>query len=103
MQATPRTHHDTAEALISAALRLRSPRWPSRRLPTALARMLPDPTRSAEAAERYLHADLERLSPSARRFEALKLRTALAELDRAEDAPEWAVERLVLLSERSAA
>jgi hypothetical protein len=63
------------------------------KVPLPLRRLLPDPLRSLEQWQRFVHHDIDELSPAARNAEAFRLRVAIAQADEA-FVPQWPLERV---------
>ena len=61
-----------------------------------LRSLLPRPTESLEAWQRFTHQDVDSLSVSERQAESFRLRVSLAAVP-AEDAPLWVLDRLARL------
>ena len=93
-QAPSTTDFGVESSLDLGVLSLRSPRFPARRLPGSVQRVLPQPFQSLEEWRRYELADLDELTATEREFEACQLRLALAVLRDYDDVPTWLLRRL---------
>ena len=67
-----------------------------RRAPLPLRKLLPEPLRSLEEWERFVHADIAGMQPAIRSAEAFRLRIAIAQTDE-ECVPLWPLERVARL------
>jgi hypothetical protein len=83
---------------VDALLTLRDPSRPTRQLPPELGRLVPDPLKSFEDLERFLHLDLVGKTPAARGWEASRIRTAAALVADSECIPIWLLDRLQRLA-----
>jgi hypothetical protein len=79
---------------------LRRPDRPASRVRGPLATLLPAPTTTLEAWERYVHADLPALTDAEARHELEQLRVAVALVGDLDAVPLWARDRVWRLAER---
>ena len=101
--AAPVAEHDDRSAAArwnAAMLDLVSPLRPTAALPPRLRRLLPAPLASHEALERFLHADVARMSREGLERELHAVLTAVADLDDLEQLPWWCEERIAVLREQ---
>ncbi len=85
-------------AYVKAALALRDPTRPSRKLPRLLERRMPDPLRSWEEWRRFIGDDLADATPAQRRRERTQLAVAAALVDDPDRVPTWVLRRLEVLA-----
>lgn len=83
----------TSTSLVDSLLELRDPLELGRNLPAVLRKVLPEPLASFDDWKRFVHEDLDELSPAERRWEALRLKAAAARLEY-EHVPPWVFQRL---------
>jgi hypothetical protein len=87
-----------SRADVDELLMLRDPRHPTRRLPTLIRRLMPDPLRSFEDWQRFTGEDLADTTPADKAWEALRIRTAAALVDDPDRIPAWVYRRLAELA-----